>query len=234
VRTGGIGENADRGESSGQRALFDASWRRAWRNLQLNAPDGLQQRLLAAWAEPQRHYHAPQHLAECIAHFDDAAALAHAPGEVEIALWFHDAVYALKGKDNERRSADWARDALRAAGADAAAVSRVETLIMATCHEAVPQEADARLLVDIDLAILGAKPGRFAEYDAQVALEYAWVPRFVYRFKRRQVLRGFLSRPVIYQTEHFRDRLEAQAHANLTAATRWPGSRSPAVPQRPA
>lgn len=199
---------------------LDASWCRAWRNLGVEAPAGLRERLLAAWCEPQRAYHSLQHLSECIAHFEGSMLLAKAPGEVEIALWFHDAVYALKGKDNERRSADWARDALSAAGANPAAVSRVEALIMATCHDVVPHDADAQLLVGIDLAILGADPTRFAEYDRQVAIEYSWVPGFVYRFKRRQVLRGFLDRPAIYQTAHFRDRLEAQARLNLAAATR--------------
>jgi predicted metal-dependent HD superfamily phosphohydrolase len=199
---------------------LEASWQRAWRDLGAAAPSGLFERLVMAWSEPQRHYHTRQHLDECLAHFDGARALAARPGEVAIALWFHDAVYALKGKDNERRSAEWAVAALREAGVDAAAIARVEALIMATCHDAIPRDADAQLLVDIDLAILGADPARFAEYDAQVAAEYAWVPRFVYRFKRRQVLRTFLARPALYQTPYFRERLEAQARRNLEAATR--------------
>ncbi len=36
---------------------------------------------------------------------------------------------------------------------------------MATCHTAKPADADQQLLVDIDLAILGAEPARFAEYE---------------------------------------------------------------------
>jgi predicted metal-dependent HD superfamily phosphohydrolase len=74
------------------------------------------------------------------------------------------------------------------------------------------------LLVDIDLAILGADPVRFAEYDRQVA-EYAWVPRLVYGFKRKQVLRGFLDQAFIYATPHFRQLLEAQARSNLQRIT---------------
>lgn len=201
-------------------SLLDASWSRAWHDLGLAAPKGLKDTLLAVWDEPHRRYHTRQHLAECLTLFNDARGLAEKPGEVAIALWFHDAVYALKGKDNERRSADWARVELAKAGTAADVIARVDALVMATCHDAAPRDADAQLLVDIDLAILGASPARFAEYDAQVAAEYAWVPRFIYRFKRRQVLRGFLARPAIYQTAHFRDRLERQARTNLAAATR--------------
>lgn len=92
---------------------------------------------------------------------------------------------------------------------------RVRALIMATCHDAVPDDDDARLLVDIDLAILGAEPTRFAEYDQQVPAEYRWVPGWLYRRKRKEVLAGFLARPAIYGTERFRERLEARARQNL-------------------
>jgi len=38
------------------------------------------------------------------------------PAEVELAIWFHDAIYDLWRTDNEARSADWTRDAIVAAG----------------------------------------------------------------------------------------------------------------------
>lgn len=199
-------------------ALLARSWQRAWATLGLPAPDGLMQRLLTAWAEPQRHYHTTQHLRECLSLLEPALDLALHPGEVELALWFHDAVYDPKGKDNEARSADWACQALAQAGADAAVQQRVRALIMATCHDAEPVDADARLLVDIDLAILGAAPARFAEYEAQVRAEYRWVPSWLYRRKRNEVLAGFLKRPAIYGTERFRERFEGRARENLGTA----------------
>ncbi|MFP8777498.1 N-methyl-D-aspartate receptor NMDAR2C subunit [Hydrogenophaga sp. RWCD_12] len=191
------------------------SWQRAWAALGLRAPDGLIQRLLDAWAEPQRRYHTQQHLRECLALLEPALDLAQHPGEVELALWFHDAVYDPQGKGNEARSADWACEALAQAGADSEAQQRVRALIMATCHDAEPMDQDARLLVDIDLAILGADPARFAEYDAQVREEYRWVPGWMYRRKRKEVLARFLAREAIYGTERFKERFEAQAGANL-------------------
>ena len=87
--------------------LPQRSWQRAWASLGLSAPEGLMQRLMDAWAEPQRHYHSLQHLRECLALLEPALDLAQHPGEVELALWFHDAVYDPQGKDNESRSADW-------------------------------------------------------------------------------------------------------------------------------
>ena len=201
------------------RALFDRSWQRCWQALGAQPSPNLKQQLLTAWDQPQRHYHNQQHLAECLNHFEAAQTLAQHSGEVDIALWFHDAIYELKAKDNEQRSADWAAQALADCGVSEAVCQRVHALIMATCHAAVPEDADAQLLVDIDLAILGAAPERFAEYDRQVRAEYAWVPGLIYGFKRKQVLQGFLQREHIYSTPHFAQKLEQQAKENLRKAT---------------
>ena len=198
--------------------VLDHSWQRAWSNLGRAAPTGLQALLIAAYREPQRHYHSLQHLEECLAHFEVTAALAQHPGEVEIALWFHDAIYEVQGKHNERLSADWAAKALTASGAVESAISRVDELIMATCHKASPTLPDQRLLVDIDLAILGAAPERFSEYDKQVKQEYSWVPSVLYGFKRKEVLNGFLARPSTFTTPHFQSRLEQTARENLKKA----------------
>lgn len=194
---------------------LDLSWDRAWKNLGLQAPNALFDQLVAAYSEPHRQYHTVQHLRECLSHFSACPGLAQHPGEVEIALWFHDAVYALRAKDNEHRSAEWAVRDLAKAGAEDSVMQRVRGLIMATCHDAVPTDRDQKLLVDIDLAILGAVPERFEEYDRQVQSEYNWVPDFIYRMKRREVLRAFLDRENIYSTDHFRERYEIQARTNL-------------------
>lgn len=86
---------------------------------------------------------------------------------------------------------------------------------MATEHTATPLAGDAALLVDIDLAILGAAPARFAEYEQQIRQEYAWVPEDVFTSKRKAVLQGFLERMQIYSTAFLLDQLEAQARINL-------------------
>jgi predicted metal-dependent HD superfamily phosphohydrolase len=195
------------------------SWPLAWADLGLQPPAGLYEKLIEAYREPQRHYHSLQHLTECMAHFDQARHHAHHPGEVALALWFHDAVYEVKGTSNEQRSAQWAVSVLRAAGAAPATQERVFQLIMATKHDAVVTEPDQQLLVDIDLAILGASPERFAEYDRQVRAEYSWVPGLLYRVKRKAVLRAFLARDPLYNTDHFRQRCEAAARRNLASVT---------------
>jgi predicted metal-dependent HD superfamily phosphohydrolase len=200
-------------------ALLTRSWQRAWRGLRADGEgDALRRALLARWAEPHRHYHALQHLEECLSAFEAVQALAEHPAEVEMALWFHDAVYDTRASDNEERSADWAREALRAHGVDAEAGERVHALVMATRHTALPDTPDARLLVDIDLSILGASDARFAQYERQIREEYSFVPGWLFRRKRRAILQTFLDRSAIFSSAHFAAALEARARRNLRQA----------------
>ena len=199
-------------------------WDRLWRQAGATPPAALLDRLLAAWSEPQRHYHTLQHLSECLAHLEPLAALAEHPAEVGLALWFHDAVYALGRQDNEARSAEWAQAEMRAAGWPAASAERVAGLIMATCHDAVPAGRDAEIVVDIDLGILGAPPARFDEYELQVRREYEHLPDAVFRTGRAAVLRQFLAREWIYSTAVFREAFEARARENLERSLRGLGA----------
>lgn len=137
------------------------------------------------------------------------------PAEVEMALWFHDAVYDLRATNNESKSAEWAATELAAAGVESLSVTRVVDHILATGHKALPVGTDQKLLVDIDLSILGAPRSRFLQYEEQVREEYRWVPMFLYRQKRRGILSEFLAREPLYETPVIRERLEEQARANL-------------------
>jgi predicted metal-dependent HD superfamily phosphohydrolase len=198
---------------------LQASWQSTWDALGLAPPPAdVPAALLARWAEPHRKYHTPQHLCECLALFERHRTLAAYPGEVAIALWFHDAIYDTARHDNEVASADWAVRVLREAGAAEDVAARVHALVMATCHRGVPATDDERLLVDIDLAILGADSPRFAEYERQIRDEYGFVPEEVFREKRGEILRGFLARPALFSTPAFVARYEAPARANLASA----------------
>jgi len=198
--------------------LLPTRWLATWAALNLAPPPGLCEQLLRAWDEPQRHYHTLQHLTECLTLFDTLRAQAEQPADIELALWFHDAIYDVQGHDNEARSAHWATEALAAGGVDTARCRRVHDLIMATCHTALPASPDQALLVDIDLAILGAPAARFAQYRRQIQAEYAWVPPEVYAVKRRAVLQGFLDREHIYSTPVVAQRFEQRARDNLAKA----------------
>jgi len=198
-----------------------ARWRTTWTGLGATPPpDEVHARLIARYAEPHRHYHTVQHLDECFARLDDAAVTVEHRYEVELALWFHDAVYDTHRPDNEAQSAALARDEGGRAGLSPAVLTRLDALILATRHDASPLSPDATLLVDVDLAILGAPVERFDEYERQVRAEYAWVPAPLFRARRREILEGFLARPRLYGSETFYARLEDAARSNLSRSVR--------------
>jgi predicted metal-dependent HD superfamily phosphohydrolase len=196
-------------------ALLHTSWRRAWAALAVQPRDGLFEQLIDCYREPHRRYHTLEHLQTCLHQLQPVLDQAKHSGEVELALWFHDAVYRFDRQDNEWQSSQWALRELATAGVNADVGERVHALVMATQHAALPATADERLLVDIDLSILGEKPGIFDGYEHQIREEYAWVAEALFRQKRASLLRGFLARTFIFSTVHFRQRLEQQARANL-------------------
>jgi predicted metal-dependent HD superfamily phosphohydrolase len=171
-----------------------------------------------AYASSGRSYHTVEHILECLAYFDRVRAQAARPDELEAALWFHDAVYDVSRHDNEARSAELARAHALAAGIAAASAERIAALVLGTTHTAAAADADARLLADIDLSILGAAPERYRRYEADIRREYASIPEQLYRRGRLHVLDSFLERTAIYQTSYFYDRLERQARENLARA----------------
>lgn len=196
-----------------------------WKGLGATSADaGLFSQLIERYAERHRHYHTVQHLEECFAWLPKTRPLAQHPHEIELALWFHDAIYDVRRQDNEQRSAAWAKTAALRSGLPASTAERVYDLVMVTRHRAQPEGIDAKILVDIDLSILGAPSERFDEYERQIREEYAWVPGLVFRRKRRQVLEEFIARPRIFGTDLFAQSHEARARSNLQRSLEKLGS----------
>ena len=202
-------------------AVTPERWKALWHRLGAPAPDGWFERLKRSYSAPDRHYHNLQHLEECLTEWDGVPELARDPDAVELALWFHDAVYDSRASDNESRSANWADQCLTEAGLHRPSVRR---LILATRLHETHLDPDAGWIVDVDLSILGREESRFWEYERQIRAEYAWVPAEVFATKRAEVLRRFLNRERIYATGEFSSRLEAQACQNLTSSLRRLGS----------
>lgn len=194
------------------RARFATAWRAVGASHD-NASPWLADR----YAEEHRAYHDAEHVAECLAWFDRVRDLAERPAELEVALSFHDAIYQPLASDKEARSAEKLRQLGQEAGVPTEAVERIVGLIESTAAHDV-RTGDAALLCDIDLAILGASPARYARYEREVRREYAAIDDASYQNGRAQVLRGFLERVEIYRTPRLAARLEAQARDNLSSA----------------
>ncbi|HUS29715.1 MAG TPA: hypothetical protein VMZ53_14525 [Kofleriaceae bacterium] len=186
------------------------------RHQPVHLPDDVARELVAAYSEPHRAYHNLTHIAELLGWFDRVADDIgwKDPAAVYAAIVFHDAIYVPGAKDNEARSADWAR---RAGFGD-----DVAQLILMTMSHTSHGDAghDAAHFLDADMAIVGAPAEQFAAYDAAIAREYSHVPPDAFRAGRKAFLAGLAKLPRIFITEYFHSRLDAQARANLAAAIR--------------
>jgi predicted metal-dependent HD superfamily phosphohydrolase len=176
--------------------------------------------LSAAYSAPDRHYHTHEHLDEVFRVAGRLSTITDDTGPLQLAIWFHDAVYDPRAKDNEPRSADLAVDLLGPIGVPASTLERVVRLILATAHrpdDPPPGDRDTAILLDADLAILGAPEERYARYAVDIRQEYAWVPDAEYRNGRAAVLEVFLRRPRIYCNDLLFQEIEGRARANMRA-----------------
>jgi predicted metal-dependent HD superfamily phosphohydrolase len=155
-------------------------------------------RVVACYREPHRRYHTVEHLGEVLAVLDAAGATTlGAP--VELAAWFHDAVYDPRAEAgaNEQASADLSRALLGPVGVPDDTLSETARLILLTAgHTADPGDVPGRVLVDADLWILGSPAERYRRYATDVRAEYRHLTDAEWRAGRSRVLGALLARPV--------------------------------------
>jgi predicted metal-dependent HD superfamily phosphohydrolase len=99
-----------------------------------------------------------------------------------------------------------------------ATIENVKRLILATQHNGATTEYDAAILVDCDLSILGAPEAEYKIFEQNIRREYRWVPYFLYRKKRVEILQSFLDRAQIFSSPLFVAQFEALARVNLQNA----------------
>lgn len=174
--------------------------------------------LMTAHHSKGRYYHSDKHITACLRHLENVRDQVSDWKMLALAFWFHDAVYKPLSSTNERDSADWAMQFLDNNSAQKNQIERIEALIMATCHNAEASDADMEILIDIDLSILGAKAEIYDEYEINIRKEYRWVPPWIFRKKRKEILKTFFEKPRLYGSKYFHDLLEEQAKVNLKRA----------------
>jgi predicted metal-dependent HD superfamily phosphohydrolase len=195
--------------------MLNARWLELMKRLGLSENRETYHSLIDAYSEKHRQYHNLSHLRSILAQLDETGHLTENKDEIELALWFHDAVYKPFSKSNESDSADWACKFLQDNRMSEQTQEMVHRLIMATSHSCVSDNDDEKLIVDIDLSILGTAKEQYAQFESGVRSEYQQVPSDVYARGRKAVLKGFLQRDRIYSTDLFYERFEEQARNNI-------------------
>jgi len=192
---------------------FDALWGRCVASPPSPRGAAVYADLHRLYTAPYRRFHNLNHIGDCVRCVDEVAPLLEDPDAVELALWFHDAVYDVGTATNERRSAEMFL--ALSAGASFGFRHRVCGLIMATRHAHMVHGNDRSFMVDIDLSGFGAPWDEFIANGARLREESSAISDAQYHAGQIFFLSRLQRRPRFFATAYFRDRYETVARENL-------------------
>jgi predicted metal-dependent HD superfamily phosphohydrolase len=194
---------------------FQALWQRCLAEDSRDDSAHVHQRLLAAYAEPQRFYHNLTHIEHCLGMFDEVKSLLSNPDAVELAVWTHDVIYQPGAHDNEARSVEWYRN-IAAGVHDPDLVQRVSRHILATLHDGKPlDDEDSRYLVDIDLSSFAMPWEDFLRDSHNLRRENPQISDQEYYRNQGKFQKLLLSRERFYHSDYFYQHYEQRARDNL-------------------
>ena len=170
------------------------------------------------YTERGRAYHNCTHIESMLSLMDACTHDWEQKDVTEMSIWYHDVIYNARKGDNEFQSAVLAKKRLTKLGFSEAAIDLCYSQILATKSHTLEANhtcSDTAYLLDFDLEVLGRDWESYELYSQQIRKEYSIYPWFMYKRGRKKAMEHFLERPFIYQTNNFRERLEAQARKNI-------------------
>jgi predicted metal-dependent HD superfamily phosphohydrolase len=202
----------DRMPTNDHRVELMARW-----NTTLPQQSGLGENLITRYREPHRHYHTAKHLLDVLTMIDQLAD-DHDLFLVQLAAWYHDAIYVVPAGQlsNEEASARLALRELSLVGLEQEDLNQIARLVRLTeTHLPGPRDPEGELLCDADLSILASDPAQYADYVAAIRAEYAQAPEEQFLAGRLAVLSELADRE-IFHTRKGRQLSDA-ARANVVA-----------------
>lgn len=176
---------------------------------------GTGEQLVSRYTEVARVYHDVRHLRSVLESVDLLRSECSDLDAVELAAWFHDAVYDVRRDDNEEASAALA-ESLLASYLPGPRLTEVVRLVLLTRDHAVRNgDNNGAVLCDADLAVLAGDRADYDRYVADVRGEYAAVSDVDFRAGRAAVLRRLLDLPSLFHTQLGGELWEHRARANL-------------------
>ena len=170
--------------------------------------------LQATYEHSSRVYHNMDHINNMLEKLTESKRFAENLDRILLAIWFHDIVYDAERSDNELKSAEfWIRK--MTPYLPEGPLQWGKMAILATINHYPNSDPDIQLLLDLDLASLGASWEVFQKNSEQIRQEYIHVPNDQFHENRKAFLTKLLERPRIYGTDHWYDLLEQRARDNL-------------------
>lgn len=178
--------------------------------------EGLFQQLVGLYSSGSRTYHNLSHVRYLVDLSGAIRERIENQQALSFAIWFHDAIYNPRMRDNEELSAKFAVKSLGRfkIPVDTLALS-CEMIISTREHRKNGFSPDINFFLDLDLAILGSEEPIYRSYAAAIREEYEWAPDPIYNEGRKKVLQRFLRRESIYLTSELAEMFEEKARKNI-------------------
>ncbi len=170
------------------------------------------------YSSKNRYYHNLMHIHSMLQKASENKYQIKNYDELLFAIWFHDIIYSVTSNNNEEKSADYTKIALKDIPREKLDIGRIYKLILSTKkHQIIVQDNfDNAFLLDFDLAILGADWDVYEIYIQNIRKEYKIYPSFLYNPARKKVLLNFLDREKLYFTTKYQHLFEEKARKNIS------------------
>ena len=169
------------------------------------------------YTQKNRYYHNLEHIGAMLKQSDECKNDLNHKDTIDFGIWFHDVIYKSTKKNNEEKSAEFAKETLKNFSIEEHKIEKVYNLILSTKkHQIIDSnDTDNAYMLDFDLSILGKSWKVYEQYIQQIRKEYKIYPDFLYKLGRKKVLKTFLDRKMVYFTEKYQTLYEEQARENL-------------------
>lgn len=192
---------------------FEAVWRRHSDADRHGAEIGMA--LLEFYNQPERCYHTMEHIDFCLELFDKVSDQCINPDAVELAIWFHDAVYNFPVTDNEQLSAEYFLE-VTSGYLPEPMCENVYQQVLATSHKVQPADKDQQILVDIDLSSFGRPWEQFLRDGKNVRRELVYLDDDEFYPGQISFMKELIDRENFYNTPWFQQQFEGTARHNLS------------------
>lgn len=177
--------------------------------------------LISSYTAPGRYYHDLSHLNFM---FKLARSLNLKLNEIQTwAILGHDVHYIPGDPENEKKSAEettWVLQHLEEPPLSDQACKDISTIILDTKLH-VPSTEESALVLDLDMAILGAPWDEYERYARGVMNEFGLPLETWIKGREERFIEPTLKSDKIFHTKLFQDLFEGPARFNLEEEFRW-------------
>ena len=177
--------------------------------------DSMWKEIDEAYNAPHRYYHNMDHLHYINTRLDECPQKPSDAEALRFCLLYHDIVYEIPNRENEKKSSDIAARRMKGLGVPPPVIDLCVKHILATKEHEPSDNEDTNLFCDADIAILGDTPRRYSEYTMKVREEYKEVTDADFTRGRKRELEKLLAMPRLFKTPFFYEKYESQARINI-------------------